>query len=256
MQRDYKKGDEMFDLTGIQWLILLFSAVNVGFAKTGLQGATMPAIIFIASAFGGQLSSAIMLVMLIIGDMFAIKEYGRNIKVKRILNLMPATIVGVILGTIIGSRINDGQFKMLMAILVIISLIVLILQEFGKNSFEIPENKMVSSIAGALSGLSSMIGNVAGPIFNVYILSKNLKKEAMISSIAWFFVFLNLIKLPFHIFVWHTFSLKIIVLGVMMLPIIYIGSKLGVTLIQKINEDTYRILMIVVTAIGAINLIF
>lgn len=245
----------MLDLTLLQWSILIFSALNVGFAKTGLQGATMPAIIFMASAFGGQLSSAIMLVMLIIGDMFAIKEYGKNIEVKSILNLMPTTIVGVILGTVVGNVINDEQFKTLMAVLVIISLIVLIFQEFGKGTFELPRNRFVSSIAGALSGLSSMIGNVAGPIFNVYILTRKLKKEEMISSIAWFFVFLNLIKLPFHIFVWHTFSVNTILIGTIMIPVIFIGSQLGIKLIQLINEETYRKLMILVTTLGAINLI-
>lgn len=245
----------MFDLTLLQWSILIFSALNVGFAKTGLQGATMPAIIFMASTFGGQLSSAIMLVMLIIGDMFAIKEYGKNIKVKSILNLMPATIVGVILGTVVGNMINDEQFKTLMAVLVIISLIVLIFQEFGKGSLKVPQNRFISSIAGTLSGLSSMVGNVAGPIFNVYILSRQLKKEEMISSIAWFFVFLNVIKLPFHIFVWNTFSMNTILIGAVMIPLIFIGSQLGIKLIQFINEETYRKLMILVTTLGAINLI-
>lgn len=246
----------MFDLTGIQWAILIFSALNVGFAKTGLQGATMPAVIFMASAFGGQLSSSIMLIMLIIGDMFAIKEYGRNINVKKILKLMPATITGVILGAIVGNVIDDSQFKTLMAILVIISLVILIFQEFKIASFRLPENRAVSAVVGGVSGLSSMIGNVSGPIFNVYILSKNLDKQAMVSSIAWFFVFLNLIKLPFHIFVWNTFSGTTILIGLLMLPVVYIGSRIGIKLIQMIQEGTYRSLMILVTALGALNLIF
>lgn len=245
----------MFGLTPIQWIVLIVAALNVGFAKTGLQGATMPAVILMASVFGGQLSSAIMLVMLIIGDMFAIRQYGRNISVKKILKLMPATVTGVIVGTFVGNVINDQQFKSLMAVMVIISLILLIFQGLNKSSIQVQENRLVSNLAGVLSGASSMIGNVAGPIFNVYILTRNLRKEEMVSSIAWFFVFLNLIKLPFHIFAWHTFSSNTVILGLLMIPVVYLGSRIGIKLIAAINEKTYRNLMILVTAVAAINII-
>lgn len=41
-----------------------------------------------------------------------------------------------------------------------------------------------------------------------------------------------------------------------MLPVVYIGSRIGIKLIQMIQEGTYRSLMILVTALGALNLIF
>lgn len=245
----------MLDLSTIQWLILAFSALNVGFAKTGLQGATLPAVILMASAFGGRLSSAIMLVMLIVGDLLAVRAYGKKINIRKILLLMPATLIGVILGTFIGNYVNDEQFKSIMAVLVFISIAILIFQEFNKSNFVVPQNKFISTIVGILSGLSSMIGNASGPLFNVFVLSLNLKKEEMISSIAWFFVFLNVIKLPFHIFVWETFSLQTILIGAIAIPGIFIGARFGIWLVARLDDLTYRKLMVGVTLFAAINLI-
>jgi len=245
----------MLNLSLIQWIVIIFSAINVGFAKTGLQGATMPAVIFMALAFGGQLSTSIMLIMLIIGDAFAVKRYGRSIDVKNIFRLLPSTLVGVIAGAVIGTIINDQQFMALIAIIVFICLFLLVYQEFNKSLATFKDNRFISSVVGMLNGFASMVGNASGPIFNVYILAKNLKKEQMIGSIAWFFVFLNLIKLPFHIFVWDSFSREVLLLGLILVPIIYVGSRIGIVLVEYINDKTYRRLMIIVTALSAVQLI-
>lgn len=243
-------------MTLLQWLILLFSAVNVGFAKTGLQGSTMPAVIFMALAFGGQASSSMMLVMLIIGDLFAVKKYGKQVSIKSILRLMPATFIGVILGAFVGNVINDQQFMTLIAIIVFFCLFLLIVQEINKRAVEFKDNPLISGIVGVVNGFASMVGNASGPIFNVYILAKNIKKEEMIASIAWFFICLNVIKLPFHIFLWYSFSRQTLILGLLTIPIIFIGTRLGIYLVNHIDDRTYRRLMIIVTGLAALQLLF
>lgn len=242
-------------LTFLQWFILIFSAINIGFSKTGLQGSTMPSVVLMALAFGGQTSSSIVLVMLMIGDVFAIKRYRKHANLKNVVRLIPSTVVGVIVGAIIGEIINEQQFMTLIGIIVVICLLILVLQEWRKDSIQLEDNSFITSIVGVLNGFASMVGNASGPIFNVYILAKNLRKEKMIGTIAWFFVVLNLIKLPFHIFLWNSFTVETTRIALILIPIIYIGAKLGIKLVEYINEKTYRCLMLLLTAVAAIQLL-
>src|SRR5690625_6966991 len=90
-----------------------------------------------------------------------------------------------------------------------------------------------------------MVGNAAGPIFSVYILSKSIDKRKMISTTAWFFLVTNLVKLLFHIFVWETIDVSNAILAIILLPIIFIGTRVGIFVILQINETTYSLFIFI-----------
>jgi hypothetical protein len=62
----------MLGLNGIEWMMLIVAAIIIGFSKTGIQGATIPAVALVAVLFGGKASAGIMLPMLMLGDLIAI----------------------------------------------------------------------------------------------------------------------------------------------------------------------------------------
>jgi hypothetical protein len=47
-----------------------------------------------------------------------------------------------------------------------------------------------------------MIGNVAGPIFAIYLLAIHLPKNNFIGTGAWFFLIVNVVKFPLQLFFW------------------------------------------------------
>src|SRR5699024_2774240 len=100
-----------------------------------------------------------------------------------------------------------------------------------------------------------MVGNAAGPIFNVYILTQQLKKESMIGTVAWFFFLVNLIKLPFHIFLWGTINNDTAKFTVFSIPFIVVGALVGIWFIKRINDVWYRRFIIIVTVLTALRLI-
>lgn len=244
----------MFDFQWFEWLVLIITGLGIGFAKTGIQGSTIPVVVLMAITFGGQVSAGMMLLFLLVGDSFAIKHYGKEVSIKGIWHLLPSTVVGVILGVIYGNVINDNQFKMTIAVIVLICLALLIHKEVKNSTIKIPNHSFVSALVGILSGFSSMVGNAAGPIFSVYILSKSIDKRKMISTTAWFFLVTNLVKLPFHIFVWETIDVSNAILALILLPIIFIGTRVGIFVIHHIKETTYRKLIFITTIISAFYL--
>ncbi|MGO4937948.1 sulfite exporter TauE/SafE family protein [Fundicoccus sp. Sow4_H7] len=239
-----------------EWLMLVVVALIVGFSKAGIQGATMPAVAILATMFGGKASAGIMLPMLIVGDIAAVYQYGKEGRLKDILKLMPASVTGIILGALVGNYLNDQQFKFIMGIIVLFCLALLIIRQLQKKAVELPDNLWLTQLVGITSGFSSMVGNASGPIFNVYILAQNLNKNTMIGTTAWFFLIINLLKVPFHVFLWGTITWETMSYTLILIPFIGIGALIGIWLIKHINESSYKYLIIILTAISAINLLF
>jgi uncharacterized membrane protein YfcA len=53
---------------------------------------------------------------------------------------------------------------------------------------------------GIAAGFATVVANAAGPIMNMYLLTRHLSKEQFVATGAWFFFILNLAKIP--IYVW------------------------------------------------------
>jgi len=247
---------ESFQLNPEQWFWVLLCALFVGMAKTGIAGIGMLIVPILATIFGGRSSAGILLPMLSMADIFAVAYYHRHAEWKYVIKLLPSTVVGVLVGLFVGNIINDEQFKHLMAILIIVGLGIMVWRERKKDIAAIPHNWIFSSIAGLLGGFSTMIGNAAGPVMSIYFLSMMLPKNSFIGTGAWFFLIINLFKIPFHITVWKTIDINTFTLDLAMLPAITLGAFLGVKLVKYIPEKPYRIFIIVTTALAAIKLFY
>ncbi len=243
-----------FDLTTWQWLSIIASSALLGFSKTGLSSAMILAVPVLAAVFGGKDSTGIILPMLIVGDIFAIAYYSRHAEWHEIKNLMPWNLAGLILGVVVGNRINDSQFKALIAVSVLICLGILIYTEIRGADLKVPRSTTLYVFLGVLCGFTSMIGNAAGPIFSVYLLAKGFKKYDFMGTTAWFFLINNLMKVPLQIFVWHNISTQTLILAICMIPAITVGALLGVKVLRIINDKHFRWVIIGMTAIASFKL--
>jgi hypothetical protein len=163
-------------------------------------------------------------------------------------------VIGIAVGAVTGNYLDDKQFKALLGIVVLICLGLLVYREVAKRVLPLPKNRFFHWMVGAVSGFSSMVGNAAGPIFNVYLLSQDLTKNKMIGTTAWFFLLMNVVKLPFHIFMWGTVTWGTLSYMVLMIPFIAFGSWMGIRFVRKINETWYKRIIMIMTAIAATRL--
>ena len=126
----------------------------------------------------------------------------------------------------------------------------------NRKSNRVPTNKLFSSGTGFLAGFTTMIGNLAGPISNIYFLAMRFPKNEFIGTAAWLFFIINVFKLPFHFFVWETVTLQTLVLNSIMVPVVILGFFIGVALVRLISNVNYRRFILIVTAIGGVILLF
>jgi len=223
-------------------------AIGIGMAKTGLGGLGMIVIPVMANIFGAKSSTGILLLLLIMADFFGVRYYHMHADMRQLVKLIPSTIIGIVTGVFVGDQISDEYFQLLLVIVIISGVLMTVIK------VEIKENKIFSIIVGFLGGFITMIGNAAGPIMAIYFLSMGFNKNKFIGTAAWFFLFVNLFKVPFHVFIWDTIDLDILLFDLSLFPLILIGALIGVWIVKKIPERPYKIFVIVSVVLSTFNL--
>lgn len=246
---------QSYQLTAIQWLAISFAVFLLGLSKSGIKGIGIIIVVILAFVFGEKASTGILLPMLIAADIFAVIYYNRHAQWHIIKKLIPWMIVGVLVGVWVGNDISEIVFKRLMAIIIIISVLIMFYTEHRKSN-NVPQNKLFGIITGFLAGFTTMIGNLAGPISNIYFLAMRFPKNEFIGTAAWLFFIINVFKLPFHIFVWKTVTYQSLVLNSVLIPAVIIGFFLGAYIVKLISNVNYRRFILAVTALGGIIMLF
>ena len=208
----------------------------------------------LANAFGGRVSVGLLLPILIFADVMAVAWYNRHADWKHVLKLIPWALAGIIVATLVGKNISDLAFNRILAILVISGIVVLIWQDTSSRKTNIPKSKWFAAVLGLLGGFATMMGNAAGPVMALYLLSMRLPKNIFIGTGAWFFFIVNVSKVPLHIWSWKTITLESFTLDLMMIPAIALGAVFGIWLVRFFPERLYRLLVIVTTLLSAVLL--
>lgn len=239
-----------FTFSSNQLLLFFLVAVFIGMSKTGIHGAGMMGVPLLALIFGGQLSSGVLLPMLCLADVMGVWYYHRHASWQHLKKLFPWAALGTVLGTIVGGAIDDASFKMVMAVIILISVFIMLWLERGQRE-QVPDNKWFAKLTGVAGGFTSMIGNLATSVLAIYFLTMRLPKNAFIGTTAWFFLVINWFKVPFHVFSWQTITWNSLLLDLVTLPFIAVGAVLGIFVVKRINEQAYRWFIILTTLVAA-----
>lgn len=230
----------MLSLGLFQWTVLALTALCIGMSKTGVQGLMLLIVPYMAMAFGAKESTGVILPMLCIADIIAVTYYKRIADWRVVAKLLPTAILGFFVAIFVDKLVPAQGFRQLMGWTLALALVVMIWSEiFGK------ENRWMkcwwySALFGLLGGFTTMIGNAAGPVMSVYLLSMRKEKMAYIGINAWFFLVVNLLKVPLQIFVWDNITWETFKLNLLMLPVIGLGALIGIHLVKLFPERAFR----------------
>ena len=245
---------QSFHLSILQWVLISIAIFLLGASKSGIKGISIIIVLIMAFVFGEKSSTGILLPMLVCADILAVIYYNRHAQWHYIFKLLPFMALGVLVGVWVGDVISEIVFKRTMAIIIIASVLIMVYTENRKSS--IPNNRLFAGTSGFLAGFATMIGNLAGPIANVYFLAIRLPKNEFIGTAAWIFFIINVFKLPFHFFIWKTITVDTLVLNTVMIPPVVIGFFVGAYIVKLISNVNYRRFILIITAVGGIILLF
>ena len=246
---------DAFSLEAGQWWPLVLCALLIGMNKAGLRGLNAVVVPVFAAIFGGRTSAAIVLPLLITGDICAIIIYRKTVAFGPLLKLLPATLAGLLAGMFLGRFIPDRVFLLVMAGILLICLILMSYREFAHRDVELPDHWAAHSAAGLLGGFATMIGNAAGPVMAVYLMAMNMKKKVFIGTGAVFFFVVNLIKVPIHLAFWASMDASTLAVSLPLTPLVVLGIGLGFLVVNRIPEKPYRLLVLAATLVATVSML-
>ncbi|HHB83699.1 MAG TPA: sulfite exporter TauE/SafE family protein [Devosia sp.] len=242
----------MFDLTSLQIFYFFTAAALIGFTKTSVGGVGILAVLLAALAFPGKASPGIILPLLIAADIVAVFYYRRDCQWQVLFWLFPAAIVGIVIGFLVADLAPAEFFHKLIGIVILVGLAI----SLAVEHFKVKPNSgwLVTSIVGAIAGAASMVANAAGPVFGIFLLQMGLTKERFVGTRSWYFLILNIIKVPFFLQL-GTINAQTLLLDLYALPIILLGAWIGVKVLKMINLSLFKWLIRAAVIIAAIRLL-
>lgn len=236
----------------LAYLYIGLAAFLVGFTKTSVGGVGILAVLLMALAIPGPSSPGVLLPMLIAADVMAVFYYRRACQWRILLSLIPPAILGVALAWWFLSATSGYDFNTLIGWVILTMLALDILITDGLRT--LVRGRILTSIIGTLAGAASMVANAAGPIFGIYLLQMGLSKSEFIGTRSWFFLLVNIAKLPFAIGLGITTS-QTLTLNLYYLPVILLGAILGKQLVSYINLKLFKVLIRAAVLAAAARLI-
>jgi len=241
-------------LTPGQWLLAALAAMCIGISKSGFTGLGLVTVIVMAKLFPARESTGILLPMLICGDVFAVLGFRRHAQWNQIWRMLPPTAIGIVTGFFLMSVIPDARFGVVIGSSVLLMSVLQAVRMFRPGLYQnVPHTRAFAWSIGAACGVTTMLANGAGPIMALYLLAIALPKYELVGTGAWFFLIVNVFKVPFSsaLGLIHGSSLA---LNLVLLPAIAAGTLLGRWLIAVVPQRLFETLLLIFTTIASLRL--
>lgn len=233
------------------WILVFSGAFIIGLSKAGLKGVELLNVTIMALVFGGKASTGVVLPLLCVADTLAVIYYNRHAQWSHFRRLIPWIILGILAGVYIGNAMNEAVFKKIMAVIIVITVLLMGWIEYRKSE-KVPSGRLFASVMGLITGITTMLGNLAGPFSTIYFLALRVSKNDFIGTAAWLFLVINVFKLPFQAFFWKNITVSTLTLDLMLLPALFLGFFVGIRLVSVIRDSNYRKVILALTLLGAL----
>ncbi len=241
--------------TPSDWVMLFFSALLIGMSKTGIQGISLLAVPLMAMTFGAKPSTGLILPILCMADLVAVLYYRRKAEWKYVIKLLPAALTGFGVALLVDKHVPPTEFKHLMGGCLLAVLIVMFWSDWKGKENSLSSCWWYGPLFGLLGGFTTMIGNAAGPVMAIYLLSVKMPKISFVGTNAWFFLVINYLKIPVQVLAWDNISTTTLLLDACTIPFVLIGGVLGVLLVKKLPEKGFRYFTTAVTCVSVLMLL-
>lgn len=238
------------------WVLSAFGAFIVGVSKTGVGGLGILFVVVFAQIMPAKHASGLVLPLLIVGDIVAVVSYRHHTQWRFLWRIFPWTAIGVVLGYLAMSRIDDRQARVLVGI-IIVTLITLhfLRRDRGILKAEDEHGAWFAPTVGILAGFTTLVANAAGPLMTVYLLTMRLPKMEFVGTGAVFFLVVNSFKVPFMVDL-GLINAASATINLCLAPAVLAGAYVGRKILPKINQRLFENLALGFSALAGVRLLF
>ncbi len=240
------------------WPMLLagnVSTVCTGIGKTGIPGATILGAVMLANILpDARASVGILLPILVVADCLAVAVHWRDTRWALVARLMPWIALGIGFGYFILRALEGPGFTTVLGG-VVLAMLVLDQLRIRLGWHDLPHHPVYAALLGIAGGITTTVGNLAGPVMTLYFLSLGLEKKHFMGSFAWLFFFINILKVPLF-FQLGMIDLSALHISLQLLPGVLLGAWLGKLIFHRIPQKAFSLIVQVLAAAAAIRLLW
>jgi uncharacterized protein len=249
------------ELTPWQWGLLALGSFFTGLSKTGIAGLGILSVALFANALPARESTGALLPLLICADVFGVAIYRKHAHWPHLWRLFPWVAVGVALGCLALGRVSNAQVQRLIGGILVgmVGLHLWRQRQLARDpdgfGARLPHVWWFAGLTGMLAGFTTMVANAAGPVMVLYLLAMNLPKLEFLGTMAWFFLCVNLFKLPFSAGL-GLINGRSLALDAALLVTMVPGALLGPAIVQRVHQRAFEWMLLALTFAAACRLMF
>jgi uncharacterized membrane protein YfcA len=218
-----------------QYLVIAScAALLIGMSKGGLPLVGMMSVPLLSWVMSPVKAVILLLPLYIISDVVGVWLYRRNYSAINLKILVPASMLGILIGWLTASMISDLTIKLIIG-LVGVSFCLQTWFKRGQGEGAMPASVPKGAFWGAASGFTSFIAHAGGPPFQVFVLPQKLPKAEFAGTATILFAVINLAKIgPYQNlspYIWDD-----MVNALLLVPFALLGTVLGVYLTKRIAD--------------------
>lgn len=243
----------MPELTAATWSLLILAAAIVGFAKTALGGAGSLAVVLFAVALPARESTGALLPLLLCGDLVAVLVYRRHGSWATLGRLLPGVLPGLMLGAVFVALVDDRAMRLTIGLVLLIMVGIQLAQRARVGAVResaLREHRGLSVLVGLVAGFATMTANAGGPVMTLYLIMAGLPMLQMLGTGAWFFLAVNLAKVPFSAGL-GLISSTSLVMDLALVPALLAGGGIGVLVVSRMDQRTFEIAALALGGLAA-----
>lgn len=244
------------EITALGWAALAAGALLVGVSKTALPGVNTVSVALFAAVLPARASTGALLLLLMLGDVFALWAYRRHAHWPTLIRMIPAVLAGVGLGTLFLAVAGDGAVKRVIAVLLLLLTALTLWSRRRRDASPAPGQDARGAAAGygCLGGFTTMVANSGGPVMSLYFLAARFPVQAFLGTAAWFFATVNVIKLPISIGL-GLVTPETLTVDLWLAPLVVVGALLGRVMAGRMRQEVFDRAVLALTVLGALYLL-
>ena len=227
--------------------IAIVAVLVTGVSKGGFGGVALLAVPLMSLVISPIQAAGIMLPIMIPMDFLSIWVYRRRWNGKMLALLIPAATVGITIGGLTASWVNDQIVRLLVGVIAVVFALHRARGIYRRRVANAanrplapskPPGKVWGAFWGTCAGFTSFLAHAGSPPYQVYVIPQGLNKEIYAGTSVMFFAAANAIKLiPYGML--GQLSVTNLSVSAALLPLVPVGVFLGVWINRRLPEKTF-----------------
>jgi uncharacterized membrane protein YfcA len=220
------------------YILAAIAVIIVGLSKSGFgSGIGVLGVPLMALVIPPAQAAAIMLPLLCVMDIFNVFHYRSRFDRPNLIILVPAALVGILLGTFTFRYLTDAHIRILLGVISILFVINFFVGRRNGGKKTGPD-RVKGSIWGAIAGFTSFGVHAGGPPVNIYLLPQKMDKTIFVGTTVIFFTIVNYVKLVPYAYLGQLSGDNLLT-SLILAPLVPLGFWLGIKLHDRVNEALF-----------------